>query len=605
MEPMEEEARNITNEEKDLFTAKCLVDNYLFPSKKKKKRKRQYDSSHNNVQPTKNLASGDNVGNTTQETSTSNNGSSSTINDITDTCENNGESWIVPKKKKKELHQTPAFVCNLVELFSNSGRRAQGTHLKYADIRCLYMLTIHGESYPCFPTWCKLNAWMKIQKTLIVMAGGISQDDYKQNKECFPCLAAFEQAIPVRHEGSDFSIRSPLESFLRYRLPKKLQEIKKRAKLCSDSSKGSQEFYEYVLTAEQHIANEFPQWNPAAKEHGVLTARVDDQRVPPHQDSKLLALDCEMCYAAGNEQVLTRISIVDAELKTVYDKLVQPDVPITDYLTQYSGITAEMLEGVTTRLSDVQSDLLNLLQADTILVGHSLDFDLRALKLHHDNIIDTSVLYIDQRGPRYKTSLKNLVKTYLSRDIQNSENGHCSIEDAKSCMELVLLKIQKGPSFGSNADFEFESIFEALHREGKTGAIIDMPAIVRQNCFGSVHGVPCATDNEVVANCKRFVKDCNLTFAHLKSYENQIKGCSTLDDISLETKQKTFRDIDSSISDILSVTPPATLVVISLSSGYIPPSVMTLAKDKERRKEVVVQEAFKRARNSLAFIKVT
>ena len=33
--------------------------------------------------------------------------------------------------------------------------------------------------------------------------------------------------------------------------------------------------------------------------------------------------------------------------------------------------------------------------------------------MHHDNIIDTSLLYTDARGPRYKSSLKSLAKTYL------------------------------------------------------------------------------------------------------------------------------------------------------------------------------------------------
>lgn len=33
---------------------------------------------------------------------------------------------------------------------------------------------------------------------------------------------------------------------------------------------------------------------------------------------------------------------------------------------------------------------------------------------------------------------------FYRRKIQNDENGHCSIEDAKACMELVQLKIKNG-----------------------------------------------------------------------------------------------------------------------------------------------------------------
>ena len=42
----------------------------------------------------------------------------------------------------------------------------------------------------------------------------------------------------------------------------------------------------------------------------------------------------------------------------------------------------------------------------------------------------------------------NLTIFFLnSRDIQASDAGHCSIEDAKTCMELVLLKLEKGELF--------------------------------------------------------------------------------------------------------------------------------------------------------------
>lgn len=40
-----------------------------------------------------------------------------------------------------------------------------------------------------------------------------------------------------------------------------------------------------------------------------------------------------------------------------------------------------MLENVTTTLTDVQRHLVDILPADAILLGHSLEFDLTALKV--------------------------------------------------------------------------------------------------------------------------------------------------------------------------------------------------------------------------------
>lgn len=44
-------------------------------------------------------------------------------------------------------------------------------------------------------------------------------------------------------------------------------------------------------------------------------------------------------------------------------------------------MTAEKLEGVMTRLVDVQRDLTQLMDYNTILVGHSLECDLKVLKV--------------------------------------------------------------------------------------------------------------------------------------------------------------------------------------------------------------------------------
>ncbi|XP_073245995.1 uncharacterized protein [Porites lutea] len=140
----------------------------------------------------------------------------------------------------------------------------------------------------------------------------------------------------------------------------------------------------------------------------------------------------------------TRISVIDESFNVIYDTLVKPTRPIIDYKTKFSGITKKTLENVTTSLDDVQKCLIDLLPHDTILIRHSLENDLRALKLHHRRVIDTSVLYDSSSGPLFKSSLKCLTKQFLNKKIQNGLDGHCSIGDAKACMELVQLKIKNG-----------------------------------------------------------------------------------------------------------------------------------------------------------------
>ena len=48
---------------------------------------------------------------------------------------------------------------------------------------------------------------------------------------------------------------------------------------------------------------------------------------------------------------------------------------------RFSGVTAESLHGVTTTIHEVQAVLLSMIHRDTILVGHSLESDLKATKV--------------------------------------------------------------------------------------------------------------------------------------------------------------------------------------------------------------------------------
>ena len=154
---------------------------------------------------------------------------------------------------------------------------------------------------------------------------------------------------------------------------------------------------------------------------------------------KMFALDCEMCNTTvGNE--LTRVTVVDFTGATCYESLVMPENPIVDYNTRFSGITAEDMEGVEVGIREVQAHLLTMFSAKDMLLGHSLESDLRALKLVHSTVVDTSVVFPHKMGPPYKRALRMLCQERLRRIIQDSVDGHDSKEDAVACLDLMKQK---------------------------------------------------------------------------------------------------------------------------------------------------------------------
>ncbi|XP_053151246.1 RNA exonuclease 1 homolog isoform X3 [Hemicordylus capensis] len=211
---------------------------------------------------------------------------------------------------------------------------------------------------------------------------------------------------------------------------------------------------------------------------------------PPPLDGNygVFALDCEMCYTARGLE-LSRVAIVDPSLQVIYDTFVKPANEILDYNTRdgedhisirtafhspraatekarlcvvtrrtgsnwrrtstddlngrFSGVTAEDMKNVVTSIRDVQAVLLNLFSADTILIGHSLENDLFALKLFHNKIVDTSVVFPHRLGAPHKRALRNLMADYLRRIIQDDVSGHDCTEDASACMELMLWKVKE------------------------------------------------------------------------------------------------------------------------------------------------------------------
>ena len=222
----------------------------------------------------------------------------------------------------------------------------------------------------------------------------------------------------------------------------------------------------YRLTAEQLKICEFPALGEAGQPPpGYITTRPR-----PASPQPLVALDCEMCETASGFEV-TRVSLVDGAGDVLLDELVLPDSPIIEYHTRYSGITAAMLEGVTTRLGDVQARLLAHLAADTLLVGHGLENDLRALRIVHSAVIDTSVLFPHPRGLPSRTALRRLAATFLKKAIQGGE--HDSVEDARVALALAQLKFRHGPAYGAEAPDKGEKLCVVLEAAGRGVSLVD------------------------------------------------------------------------------------------------------------------------------------
>lgn len=143
-----------------------------------------------------------------------------------------------------------------------------------------------------------------------------------------------------------------------------------------------------------------------------VTMAPNDENDP--RNYAVYALDCEMCYTTKGLE-LTRVTIVDTDCKTVYESLVKPLNPIIDYNTRFSGITKEQMDKTSTSILQIQANILHLCNSKTILVGHSLESDLKALKIIHKSVIDTSVLFPHKMGLPHKRALKVLASEYLKK----------------------------------------------------------------------------------------------------------------------------------------------------------------------------------------------
>ncbi|KAF2756667.1 hypothetical protein EJ05DRAFT_440891 [Pseudovirgaria hyperparasitica] len=471
-----------------------------------------------------------------------------------------------------------------------------------------------------------------------------------------PLADCFAHAWPVRNPGDDkFNrIHSSLQAMLTVPLPKSKEDKKNlkgpktpRESLQWENKRTS--ITEFLTSVNDLQENDYvihPAYLPSeeAKESAMSDRRrmgrgPDDGWVDTHItriedgnvcDSEIqqgsitagrtiFALDCEMCMTSDSKFELTRISIVGWDGSVVMDELVKPTNPITDYVTPYSGMTKELLDPVTTTLADIQARLLELLTPHSILIGHSLNSDLEALKLTHPFIIDTSIIYAHPRGPPLKSSLKWLTQKYLSREIQlgHGASGHDSIEDARACLDLVKQKCEKGPKWGTS-EASGESIFKRLSRTPRPGvidstgeplmrkgAVVDWGDARRGAGANADLCIPCANDAEVVEGVQKVLKGdadagpalregVDLVWARFRELE-AVRGCETSpSDVPLPPTQAALSAaISSTVNNIAALyarLPPCTALIVYSGAGDCREVYRLQAKHKQYKHEYATKK---------------
>uniref|UniRef100_A0A8C6W5D3 Apoptosis enhancing nuclease n=1 Tax=Nannospalax galili TaxID=1026970 RepID=A0A8C6W5D3_NANGA len=178
---------------------------------------------------------------------------------------------------------------------------------------------------------------------------------------------------------------------------------------------------------------------------GLCKKKHVPREAPVPGPSNCVAIDCEMVGTGprGRVSELARCSVVSYNGDVLYDKYIRPEMPIVDYRTRWSGITQQhMRKAIPFQVA--QKEILKLLKGK-VVVGHALHNDFQALKYVHPRSQTRDTTYVpnllSQPGLhiRARVSLKDLALQLLNKKIQVGQQGHSSVEDAATSMELYRL----------------------------------------------------------------------------------------------------------------------------------------------------------------------
>lgn len=175
---------------------------------------------------------------------------------------------------------------------------------------------------------------------------------------------------------------------------------------------------------------------------------------PGREKRTAIALDCEMVTVETGVNEIAFLSAVDFLTgEILINNYVQPSQKVINWNTRSSGLTPSIMNrAVSMDLAILggwdraRQMLWDFMDADTVLIGHSIQNDLNVLGMFHSRIVDSSILTAAAVYPELPSAqrltrtwaLKTLAKELLDYDIQNRKKGHSALEDALATRDVVI-----------------------------------------------------------------------------------------------------------------------------------------------------------------------
>jgi len=424
------------------------------------------------------------------------------------------------------------------------------TKLKVHNLHHLIIWLFSEDEVPT-PRWVELKHKYAVKKVVMIQVDGLTEDTATPLpifKDIFTPGQRYPLKLDVTPAIEDIFLKVNMTKLETKKDKKKRdQSVSKMIK-----NKKSWKVTDFLMSLDELKENEYPvSGNEEYKD--CLDTKSWVIATDPR---KVLAIDCEMVESA-NGMELCQCVVVDWEGNALMNELVMPRREITTYNTQWSGVTAETLKGVTTRVEDIQVGLKKWITSSTILIGHSLDNDLRVLKLIHSRVVDTSVIYPHNKEG-FKYSLKHLANKYLKRDIQSGHgtSGHNPVEDAMAALDLVKLKVIKGPSLGVlSARPVKRGLAKTIRGLKRNMHVLGSPRVISRFKTDPVGLtlLPASTSNEMLLNQAPKIignPEMHLVWAQITIGLNGIEE----DDVQ--------ELVNNTITTLWKATPPKSLVVV-------------------------------------------